>query len=161
MKIETLVIHSGNQTDLNTKAAIQPITLSTTFVRGEDGDYPGGFIYSRSSNPNRKSLENVVAALENGVEACAFSTGNAAGMSVFQALEPGSHIICPDDMYHGLRNQLKLMFKGILTFDFVDFTDLEQIFNTIKRETKLIWAETPSNPLLKQADIEAIENIAK
>nr|MBC7612464.1 aminotransferase class I/II-fold pyridoxal phosphate-dependent enzyme [Pseudopedobacter sp.] len=161
MKIETLAIHSGNQIDPNTKAAIQPITLSTTFERGENGDYPGSYIYSRSSNPNRKSLENVVAALENGLEACAFSTGNAAGMSVFQSLEPGSHIICPDDMYHGLRNQLKLMFKGILTFDFVDFTDLEQIFNSIKRETKLIWAETPSNPLLKLSDIVQIAHIAK
>jgi cystathionine gamma-synthase len=161
MKIETLAIHSGNQIDPNTKAAIQPITLSSTFERGENGDYPGGYIYSRSSNPNRKALENVVAALENGVEACAFATGNAAGMSIFQALEPGSHIICPDDMYHGLRNQLKLMFKGILTFDFVDFTDLEQIFNSIKRETKLIWAETPSNPLLKLSDIAQIAHLAK
>lgn len=161
MKIETLAIHSGNQMDASTRAAIQPITLSTTFERGKDGDYPGGFIYSRADNPNRKSLENVIAALENGVEACAFSTGNAAGMSVFQALEPGSHIICPDDMYHGLRNQLKLMFVGILTFDFVDYTQPEQIFDAIKRETKLIWAETPSNPLLKLCDIELISHIAK
>ncbi|MBU1759892.1 MAG: PLP-dependent transferase, partial [Bacteroidetes bacterium] len=78
MKIETLAIHSGNIIDSNTKAAIQPITLSTTFERGENGDYSGGYMYSRSNNPNRKSLENVVAALENGIEACAFATGNAA-----------------------------------------------------------------------------------
>jgi len=161
MRTETKAIHAGNKIDSNTKAAIQPITLSSTFERGENGDYPGGYVYSRSDNPNRKSLENVVAALENGTDACAFATGNAAGMTVFQALEPGSHIICPDDMYHGLRNQLKLMFKGILTFDFIDLTDIELIFNTIKRETKLIWAETPSNPLLKLCDIEAIANIAK
>ncbi len=161
MKIETIAIHSGNKIDEVTKAAIQPITLSSTFERGENGDYPGGYIYSRSSNPNRTSLEKVVAVLENGLEACAFATGNAAGMSVFQALEPGSHIICPDDMYHGLRNQLKLLFKGVLTFDFIDFTDVELIFNTIKRETKLIWAETPSNPLLKLCDIEQIAHIAK
>ncbi|MBD3749751.1 MAG: aminotransferase class I/II-fold pyridoxal phosphate-dependent enzyme [Sphingobacteriales bacterium] len=161
MKIETLAIHSGNQIDANTGAAIQPITLSTTFERGKDGDYPGGYIYSRATNPNRKALENVIAALENGAEACAFSTGNSAGMSVFQALEPGSHIICPDDMYHGLRNQLKLLFAGILTFDFVDYTQPEQIFDAIKRETKLIWAETPSNPLLKLCDIELIAHIAK
>ena len=161
MRIETKAIHAGNKPDQSTKAAIQPITLSSTFERGENGDYPGGYIYSRSDNPNRKSLENVVASLEDGADACAFATGNAAGMSVFQALEPGSHIICPDDMYHGLRNQLKLMFKGILTFDFIDLTDIELIFNTIKRETKLIWAETPSNPLLKLCDIEAIAHIAK
>lgn len=161
MKQETIAIHAGNQIDQHTKAAIQPITLSSTFERGENGDYPGGFIYSRSSNPNRKALENVVALLENGVAACAFATGNAAGMAVFQALEPGSHIICPDDMYHGLRNQLKILFKGILTFDFIDFTDLELIKKTINANTKLIWAETPSNPLLKLCDIEAVSAIAK
>ncbi len=161
MKIETIAIHSGNLLDASTKAAIQPITLSTTYQRGENGDYPGGFIYSRADNPNRKSLENVVAALENGIDACAFATGNAAGMAVFQALEPGSHIICPDDMYHGLRNQLKILFKGILTFDFIDFTNIELIFQTINRNTKLIWAETPSNPLLKLSDIAAIAHIAK
>lgn len=161
MKIETIAIHAGNQTDQTSKAVIQPITLSTTFERGEDGNYPGGFIYSRADNPNRKSLENVMAKLEGGEEACAFATGNAAGMSVFQALEPGSHVIGPDDMYHGLRNQLKILFKNILTFDFIDFTDLELIKNTIKDSTKLIWAETPSNPLLKLADIAAIAQIAK
>ncbi|MDA9554861.1 aminotransferase class I/II-fold pyridoxal phosphate-dependent enzyme [Pelobium sp.] len=161
MKIETIAIHSGNKIDDTTKAAIQPIVLSTTFERGENGDYPGGYVYSRADNPNRKSLEKVVASLENGIDACAFSSGNAAGMAVFQALEPGSHVICPDDMYHGLRNQLKQLFQGILTFDFIDFTNLELIFNHIKRETKLIWAETPSNPLLKLSDIETIAHIAK
>ena len=161
MKIETIAIHLGNQIPSDTKAAIQPITLSTTFEKGENGDYPGGFIYSRSDNPNRKSLEKVVAALENGVDACAFSTGNAAGMAVFQALKAGSHIICPDDMYHGLRNQLKLMFNDVLTFDFIDFTNLELIKDTINKQTKLIWAETPSNPLLKLCDIQAIATIAK
>ena len=134
MKIETIAIHLGNQIPSDTKAAIQPITLSTTFEKGENGDYPGGFIYSRSDNPNRKSLEKVVAALENGVDACAFSTGNAAGMAVFQALKARSHIICPDDMYHGLRNQLKLMFNDVLTFDFIDFTNLELIKDTINKQ---------------------------
>ena len=161
MKQETIAIHAGNKIDQQTRAAIQPITLSTTFERGDNGEYPGGFVYSRADNPNRKALENVVTALENGTAACAFATGNAAGMSVFQALEPGSHIICPDDMYHGLRNQLKILFKGILTFDFIDFTDIELIKQTINSSTKLIWAETPSNPLLKLCDIEAISAIAK
>ncbi len=161
MKIETLAIHAGNESDKSTGAVVQPITLSTTFLRGPQGDYPGGYMYSRAENPNRQALESVLTKLENGVDACAFASGNAAGMSVFQALEPGSHIICPDDMYHGLRNQLKLMFKGILTFDFIDFTNVELIFNTIKRETKLIWAETPSNPLMKLCDIGAIAHIAR
>ena len=106
MKIETIAIHAGNHTDETTKAVVQPIVMSTTFVRGEDGEYPGGYIYSRSSNPNRTSLENVLAQLEAGADAAAFSSGNAAGMAVFQSLKPGTHIILPDDMYHGLRNQI-------------------------------------------------------
>ncbi|WP_317131529.1 trans-sulfuration enzyme family protein [Pedobacter aquae] len=160
MNLETIAIHAGNKVDEATKAVVQPLILSSTFERS-NGEYPGGYIYSRADNPNRKSLERVLALLEGGEDACAFATGNAAGMSVFQALAPGSHIICPDDMYHGLRNQLKILFKGILTFDFIDFTDLSLIESTINDSTKLIWAETPSNPLLKLADIAAIAEICK
>jgi cystathionine gamma-synthase len=120
MKIETIAIHAGNHTDETSKAVIQPITMSTTFQRAEDGSYPAGYIYSRSANPNRGALENVLAKLEDGAEAAAFSSGNVAGMSVFQSLKPGTHIIAPDDMYHGLRNQLKTLFAGILEFDFID-----------------------------------------
>jgi len=161
MKIETIAIHAGNTIDEHTKGAIQPITLSTTFERGEDGGYPGGFVYSRADNPNRKSLENVIAKLEGAVEAAAFSSGNAAGGAVFQALGPGVHIIAPDDMYHGLRNQLVQVFSGIIDVDFVDLSNLTTIKNAIKPETKLIWIETPSNPLLKICDIEAITLLAR
>ncbi|MGI4805499.1 MAG: trans-sulfuration enzyme family protein [Janthinobacterium lividum] len=161
MKIETIAIHAGNEKDKGNQAVIQPITLSTTFERAEDGSYPSGYIYSRSNNPNRNSLENVLAKLENGAAAAAFSAGNAAGMTVFQSLEPGSHIICPDDMYHGLRNQLKHVFGSILEFDFIDLGDLDLVEKTIKPNTKLIWIETPSNPLLKITDIAAIVAIAK
>jgi len=161
MKIETIAIHAGNKIDEHTKAAIQPITLSTTFERGEDGGYAGGFIYSRAGNPNRKSLENVIAKLEGAEEAAAFSSGNAAGGAVFQALGPGVHLIAPDDMYHGLRNQLLQVFNGIIDVDFVDLSNLTAVKNAIKPETKLIWIETPSNPLLKVCDIQAITNLAK
>jgi cystathionine gamma-synthase len=161
MKIETIAIHAGNKKDESSKAVIQPIILSTTFERGIDGDFPGGHIYSRSSNPNRASLENVLAKLENGADAAAFSSGNAAGMSVFQSLAPGTHIIAPDDMYHGLRNQLKNLFAGILTFDFIDVNDSDVLQQRIKPETGLIWIETPSNPLLKITDIKKVVAIAK
>ena len=161
MKIETIAIHAGNTIDEHNKAAIQPITLSTTFERGEDGGYPGGFVYSRADNPNRKSLENVIAKLEGADEAAAFSSGNAAGGAVFQALGPGVHIIAPDDMYHGLRNQLVQVFSGIIEVDFVDLSNLTAIKNAIKPKTKLIWIETPSNPLLKICDIAAITLLAK
>lgn len=161
MKIETIAIHAGNSIDEHTKAAIQPITLSTTFERGENGEYPGGYVYSRADNPNRKSLENVIAQLEGAASAAAFSSGNAAGGAVFQALGPGVHIIAPDDMYHGLRNQLLQVFQGIIEVDFIDLSNLEAVKMGIKSNTKLIWIETPSNPLLKVCDIQAIAQIAK
>jgi cystathionine gamma-synthase len=161
MKIETIAIHAGNHVDESSKAVIQPIVLSTTFERAADGTFPGGHIYSRSSNPNRTLLENVIARLEGGADAASFASGNAAGMSVFQSLPPGTHIIAPDDMYHGLRNQLKNLFTGVLTFDFIDVNDSEILQNHIRPETGLIWIETPSNPLLKITDIKKVVAIAR
>jgi len=161
MKTETIAIHAGNHTDETTGAVVQPIILSTTFERMEDGSFREGYIYSRAANPNRTSLENVLAKLEGGVEAAAFSSGNAAGMSVFQSLKPGTHIIAPDDMYHGLRNQLKILFAGILEFDFIDIDNTEVLKAHIKPNTGLIWIETPSNPLLKVKDIKKIVAVAK
>ncbi len=161
MKPETIAIHAGNKMDEDSKAVVQPIVLSTTFERDENGGYPSGYMYTRLDNPNRKSLEKVLAQLEYGEDACAFATGNTAGMSVFQCLEPGSHAICPEDMYHGLRNQLKVIFKGIVEIDFIDLTQTDTVSQYIKSNTKLIWVETPSNPLLKISDISAIAAIAK
>jgi cystathionine gamma-synthase len=161
MKIETIAIHAGNRTDASSKAVIQPIVMSTTFERDEDGGFSSGYSYSRAANPNRTALENVLAQLEGGAEAAAFSSGNAAGMSVFQSLEPGTHIICPDDMYHGLRNQLKTLFVGILEFDFIDVNDSEVLQAHIKPNTGVIWIETPSNPLLKITDIKKVVGIAR
>jgi cystathionine gamma-synthase len=161
MKIETIAIHAANHVDATTGAVIQPIVLSTTFERGADGGYPGGYIYSRASNPNRSLLENVLAKLEGGADAAAFSSGNAAGMAVFQSLPPGTHIIAPDDMYHGLRNQLKNLFAGILEFDFVDVNDSDVLSSHLKANTGLIWVETPSNPLLKITDIKKVVAIGK
>jgi cystathionine gamma-synthase len=160
MKLETIAIHAGNHIDESSKAVIQPIVLSTTFERAADGSYPGGYIYSRSANPNRTLLENVLAKLEGGADAASFSSGNAAGMAVFQSLPPGTHIIAPDDMYHGLRNQLKNLFAGILTFDFIDINDSQVLLNHLRPETGLIWIETPSNPLLKITDIKKVVKIA-
>ncbi|RYY34393.1 MAG: PLP-dependent transferase [Sphingobacteriaceae bacterium] len=161
MKIETIAIHAGNNTDDQTKAVIQPIVMSTTFQRGADGGYPGGYMYSRAGNPNRKALEQVLAKLEGGEEAAVFSSGNAAGMSIFQSLQPGTHIILPDDMYHGLRNQVKQLFTGILEFDFIDVNNEALLKQHIKPNTGLIWVETPSNPLLKITNIRMVAAIAK
>ncbi len=161
MKIETIAIHAGNQVDQHSKAVIQPIALSTTYERANDGGYPEGYIYSRIDNPNRKSLENVIAKLENGPDACAFSSGNAAAAALFQALGPGAHIIAPDDMYHGLRTQILQVFDGIIDVDFIDLSDIGAVQSHIRPETKLIWIETPSNPLLKICDIQAVVDLAK
>jgi cystathionine gamma-synthase len=160
MKIETIAIHAGNQVDPSSRAAIQPITLSTTFERGEDGGYPGGYMYTRIANPNRTSLENVMARLEQGADASVFSSGNAAGGAVFQALEPGSHVLAPSDMYHGLRNLLKVVYRDVLRVDFVDMTNLDALRAAIRPDTKLIWLESPSNPLLKITDIESVCRLA-
>jgi len=161
MKIETIAIHAGNKSDEATGAIIQPIITSTTFERSADGSYASGYIYSRSSNPNRTQLENVLAKLEGGTDAAAFSSGNAAGMAVFQSLKPGTHIILTDDMYHGLRNQVKNLFAGILEFDFIDVDNGEALQQHIKPNTGLIWIETPSNPLLKVTDIKKVIAITK
>ncbi|SKB34467.1 trans-sulfuration enzyme family protein [Daejeonella lutea] len=161
MKIETIAIHAGNKIDEHSKAVIQPISLSTTYQRAADGSYPEGFIYSRIDNPNRKSLENVIARLEQGPDACAFSSGNAAAAALFQSLPRGSHIIAPDDMYHGLRTQLLQVFEGVLEVDFVDMSDIAKVRQLIRPETKLIWIETPSNPLLKVCDVLSLVVLAK
>ncbi len=160
MHIETIAIHAGNETDEKTGAVIQPIILSTTFERAEDGTFPSGYSYSRSANPNRTALEKVLAQLEGGVDAASFATGNAAGMAVFQSLKPGTHIIATEDMYHGLRNQIKNLFAGILEFDFIDINDQALLQQHIKANTGLIWIETPSNPLLKITDIKRTVAIA-
>ncbi|WP_316766711.1 aminotransferase class I/II-fold pyridoxal phosphate-dependent enzyme [Pedobacter frigiditerrae] len=161
MKPETTAIHALNLVKSATGDVTMPISLSTTFLRGEDGGYPGGHMYSRVSNPNRSALEKVITELEFGEDTCAFSSGNTAGMTVFQALKTGSHIICPDDMYWGLKKQLLTIFQDALTFDFIDLTDLSQIESFVKPNTVMIWAETPSNPLLKVTDIAALANICK
>jgi cystathionine gamma-synthase len=160
MHLETLAIHAGNKSDPSTGAVIQPIVLSTTFERASDGTYPSGYIYSRAANPNRTLLENVLTKLESGADAAAFATGNAAGMSVFQSLTTGTHVIGPDDMYHGLRNQIKNLFAGILEFDFINVGDTDLLQQHIKPNTGLIWLETPSNPLLKVTDIRKVIEIA-
>ena len=156
MKFETLAIHGGNIIADNNHPVVQPITLSTTFHHKD-----GSPTYSRAANPNRDALEQVLAMMEKGQSAAAFSSGNAAGMAVFQSLPAGSHIIAPNDMYHGMRKQLEEIFRGVLEVSFVDLTEVENLKEAIRPETKLLWIETPSNPLLKISDIRTLSDIAK
>ena len=161
MKIETISVHAGRKVDPATGAVIPPIYLSTTFEREKNGDYPKGYNYSRSNNPNRESLEECLAKLENGKSAAVFSSGSAAAMSILQSLKPGDHIIAPEDIYHGTKHLIRLFEKWNISSVFVDMTNISDIENALQNSTKLIWIETPSNPLLKIIDIKKIVDIAK
>ena len=161
MRIETLAVHAGHKVDPATGAVAPPIYLSTTFEREADGRYPRGYSYSRTGNPNRQALEHCVAALEGGEAAAAFSSGSAATMTLFQALSPGAHVIAPNDVYHGTARLLReILGPWGLETSFVDMTDPGQVERAARANTRLIWVETPSNPLLKIADIARISEIA-
>ena len=162
MHIETLLAHSGCLEDPETGAVVAPIHLSTTFHRNEDGTYPRGFIYSRDNNPTRALFENTLAQIEGGADCTSFSSGMAATQAIIQTLSPGSHILIPDDVYHGLTKLADTMFSNWgLSFDKISMNNLDEIATHIKPNTQLIWLETPSNPMLQIADIQAISELAK
>lgn len=161
MKLETLAIQSTLMPDANAGAVVPPIYLSTTFEREADGSYKNDYVYSRADNPNRKLLENSLAALENGAIAVAFASGMAATTALFQSLKSGDHIITPKDLYFATNVLVEEVFaQWGLEMTKVDMTDLEEIKAAIQPNTKLIWIETPSNPELKITDIEATANLA-
>lgn len=161
MRIETIAVHAGHRIEAATGAVTPPIHLSTTFEREADGGYPRGYIYTRTGNPNRDALEACVRELEGGAAAAAFASGSAATAAVFQALAPGDHTIAPNDVYHGTARLLRELFRRWgLEPTFVDMTDPAQVQAALRPTTRLIWIETPSNPLLKITDIGAIAEIA-
>ena len=158
--LETKLIrgeHSSGQASV-----VEPINLSTTFYRGEDGHFvSNGDIYSRASNPNRTTLEAKLAMLECGDKALAFSSGQAATTAIFLALGANSHIILPDDIYYGTRVLIDSVLADFtITYTICDFTKLSEIEKAIQPNTKLIWIESPSNPALKISDIAEISKIA-
>lgn len=169
MRFETRAIHADHESDPVTGAIMPPIHLSTTFERDPDGAYPHGYTYIRNDNPTRGALERLLAALEAGdeadaggaVEAAAFASGSAATSAVFQSLAPGDHVIAPDDAYYGSSNLLRTVFGpwGLET-TFVNMTDPAAVEAALRPNTRLIWVETPSNPLLKITDIARISAIA-
>jgi len=161
MKIETKAIHAGRRIDPVTGAVTPPIHLSTTFERQPDGSYPTGYEYSRDANPNRNALEECMCVLEGGAAAAALSSGSAATLTMFQALSPGDHVIAPDDLYYGVRQQLRDTFSPWgLELTFVDMTDSSQTKKAVRDNTKLILGETPSNPQMKVTDIRKTAEIA-
>ena len=162
MRPETIAAQAAHQADPATGAVAPPIYLSTTFERDADGEYSRGFVYSRSDNPNRRALEECLMMLEGGAAAAAFASGSAAAAAVFQALSPGDHVIAPDDCYHGTARLLREIFEpwGLRT-TFVDTTGPAAVRREVRPETRLIWVETPSNPLLKITDIKEMTSIAR
>ena len=124
--IETVSVHAGREADTSAAALSPPLHLSTTFVREADGSFPHGYTYSRAGNPNRAALETCLAGLEAGCDAMAFSSGTAAAMTVFQALNPGDHVICSRDAYHGVLRLLReVLMPWQLKVSFVDASKTE------------------------------------
>lgn len=161
MRIETRAVHSGHEADSRTGALVPGIQLSTTFERAGDGSYPQGYLYTRLDNPNRSALEGCVAELERGAAAVAFASGCAATMSILQTLSAGDHIVAPLDSYHGTTVVIRDIFsRWGLEASYVDMTDIEAISRALRPVTRLIWVETPSNPLLKITDLEKTAALA-
>lgn len=160
--LSTQLIHGEETSQRISPSVVPDLILSTTFERNERGEVSDGAdIYTRSSNPNRRLLEEKLAVLESGTSAFAFASGQAATMSIFHVMG-GQHVIIPDDMYFNGRFLLERCYPNRnLRFSIVDMTDLTAIENAITDETALIWLETPSNPLLKITDIKAVAAVAK
>ncbi|MEZ5401313.1 MAG: aminotransferase class V-fold PLP-dependent enzyme [Bryobacteraceae bacterium] len=162
MKIETLAVHAGRHADPATGAVASPIYLSSTYERDPGGGYPRGFSYSREDNPNRRGLEECLAAIEGGKEALALSSGLSVVAAVVQGLEPGDHLLLSDDTYYGARKVIHEVFaKWPLETTYADFRSPDAVRAAMRPNTRLVWFETPSNPLLKIVDLAAIGEIAR
>ncbi len=148
-------------TDSNAGAVSVPITLSTNFEREADGSYQHGYIYSRLDNPNRQQLEKSMCELESGHVAIAFSSGMAATSAIFQTLEPGDHVLLPDDAYYSTKDLMVELFgKWGINMSPVNMSVIDEVKSAITNRTKLVWLETPSNPQLRISDITAIADLA-
>jgi cystathionine beta-lyase/cystathionine gamma-synthase len=160
--ISTRVIHGGQDPDPATGAVIPPIYATSTYVQRSPGKHKG-YEYSRTHNPTRKAYEACIADLESGIQGLAFASGMAAIATVLELLAPGEHVVACDDLYGGtyrLFENVRKRSAGI-AFTFVDFTDLEAVKAAIQPNTRLIWLETPTNPMLKLIDLEQLAKIAR
>ncbi len=161
MKLETLLIHAGASVDPQTGAIAPPIHLSTTFEHGPAGESPLGFSYIRADNPTQARLEEALALVEGGRAALVFSSGLAAGAAYLQNLPPRTHVVFHKDTYFGFREIARDFFpKWGLEATIVDTKDLDQLKQALRPSTRVIWIETPSNPLMEVLDIAALAEIA-
>jgi len=158
----TRAIHAGQEPDPTTGAVMVPIYATSTYVQESPGVHKG-YEYSRSQNPTRMAYERCIADLENGIQGYAFASGMAAIATILDLLPTGAHVVAMDDLYGGtfrLFEQVRRRSAG-LTFSFVNLADLKALEPALRPETKLIWIETPTNPLLNLVDLEAIAGIAR
>lgn len=162
LALGTLAIHGGQSPDPSTGAVMPPIYATSTYAQSSPGVHQG-FEYSRTHNPTRFAYERCVAALEGGSRGYAFASGMAATSTVLELLDSGSHVVAMDDIYGGsyrLFERVRRRSAG-LDFSFVDLTDLAAFEASIRPETRLVWVETPTNPMLKIVDIQAVCEIAR
>ncbi|MDG0970003.1 MAG: PLP-dependent aspartate aminotransferase family protein [Porticoccaceae bacterium] len=159
---ETKAIHAGQQPDPTTGAIMTPIYASSTYVQQSPGVHQG-YEYSRSHNPTRKALEDCIAALENGSAGYAFASGMAATATVLELLDSGDHVIAMDDLYGGTYRLFENVRKRSagLDFTFANLSDVDTLEASLKPNTKMIWVESPTNPLLKLVDLQAVSAFAK
>lgn len=159
----TKAIHAGQEPDAVFGGVNVPINLSSTFAQKLPGEPIGPYDYARCGNPTRTAFESAVAACEYAKHGMAFSSGCAAMTCILLLLKQGDHVVVCDDVYGGTQRYMRKVSedKGMLTFTFVDMTNLDDLKKAIKDNTKMIWAETPTNPTLKVIDIEGVCKIAK
>jgi cystathionine beta-lyase/cystathionine gamma-synthase len=161
MKFETKAIWVGQAADESTGATIVPIYQTSTFTQEEINKHKG-YEYSRVGNPTRTALDECLASLEEGKFGLTFSSGLAAEHAIFSMLRPGDHAVVPEDMYGGTYRLIKQILEPLnIKFTFTDFTDLEAIRKSMLPSTKMVWIETPTNPILKIFDIRAIAEISR
>lgn len=162
MKIETLFVHAGHAIDETTGAVAPPIHLSTTYARDASNAPIGPTQYIREGNPTQSLLEGALGAVEGGGGSLVFASGMAAGVAVLQCLPRGSHFLLPDDVYYGYRVAAQDFFAPAgISFDCVAMDDLAALTKALRPNTKLVWLESPSNPLMKVTDLEAAARLAR
>jgi cystathionine gamma-synthase len=162
-RFETLAVHAGAAADPETGAVVPPIQMSTTFKQDGVGGLRGGFEYGRSGNPTRKALEEAICVLENGAHGLAYASGLAATQNILYLLEPGDRLLMSDDVYGGTWRLADKVWRryGIET-DTIDLRDLDAVATALSsaKPPRMVWIETPSNPLLKVIDISAVARLA-
>lgn len=161
MKIETISVRVGRDVEAATGEVAPAVHLSTTFERDVDGEFSRGYSYVRPDNPGRRALEQCIAALEGGADATAYASGSAASLAVFSLLRPGDHVIAPIEAYHGTAKQLRDIIGPMdVRYSFIDMTQVEAVRAALTENTRLVWIETPSNPMLNLSDVETLAELA-